>query len=489
MMRIARLLAFPLAALTSSAFGADGQIDLLIDPNAGATISASGSYVVVENVDMTADVPGIQVNASDVAIDFGGHTMRGVARSTQAGISAVVSDHLRLANGVIRDFGLNGVTVNQHAKIEGIVVEGCANWGIQAGAHSVISNCEANRNNSAGDFGGIKAGDDSMVVNCQVAENSPAASGGFYGILVGFHSRAEGNICKNHATPSGGGAGLSGDYQCIFVGNVVSAMTSAGGNNAVFGVRCQDESVVRGNTVSYVSGPNFVFGLSVGNSSSVENNVVDYNTATLTNPIYGISTGYESVVRGNASNYNSHTGSGYCWGIYAGGNSVIENNVASSNSEGTSSAATVYGIQAAGGSVIRGNTCSNNHAGGSDGTVRGITIYGTCLISGNTCASNQAAGTGDAAGIEEGGSGGRITGNICNSQAGGTKSHGILISGSGNYVSDNFCQANGTAGLLFTTGVNNRSELNRFRQSVGIDTSNGVSPASLGGGTLTDLTF
>jgi len=47
----------------------------------------------------------------------------------------------------------------------------------------------------------------------------------------------------------------------------------------------------------------------------------------------------------------------------------------------------------------------------------------------------------------------------------------------------------GTVGLVFTQAADTRAEGNRFREAVGIETTNGVNPESMGLGDLANITY
>lgn len=59
-------------------------IDVLPDPATGVTLSVPGSYVLVDNVTMTANVSCITITAPDVTLDMNGHTITGTGVGTSA---------------------------------------------------------------------------------------------------------------------------------------------------------------------------------------------------------------------------------------------------------------------------------------------------------------------------------------------------------------------------------------------------------------------
>lgn len=87
----------PPSAPASTPGGIDGRIPIDHLP---FTISASGSYVVTRDLEVSAG-DGITVNADDVTIDLNGFTLDGVSK-TAAGISARTRSNLSVSNGVIR---------------------------------------------------------------------------------------------------------------------------------------------------------------------------------------------------------------------------------------------------------------------------------------------------------------------------------------------------------------------------------------------------
>ena len=68
--------------------GSDGRIDILPDGQTTLNINTPGSYVLVGDVNMKADVTCININTPDVTLDLGGHTItsKGGGTSIAAGI-------------------------------------------------------------------------------------------------------------------------------------------------------------------------------------------------------------------------------------------------------------------------------------------------------------------------------------------------------------------------------------------------------------------
>ena len=202
-------LALPLVLV----FADDGQINILIDPAAGYTITKSGSYVLVADVTMTADVSAIVIMAGldDVTIDLNGHTLIGTGSGLGAsGIFAGDSSRLRIFNGRIQGFGRDGVSVGHETHIHDVTVADNGQYGISAIRSSLIERCTAIGNNKDGGFAGIRVFGGSTVRDCTSVANNPTSTGSTAGILAmgGGHTIAR-NRCSDNTSPDDEAVGIS----------------------------------------------------------------------------------------------------------------------------------------------------------------------------------------------------------------------------------------------------------------------------------------
>ncbi len=472
--------------LSPFAFG-DGTIDLKLNPAATTTISATGSYRVVDNVTMNAGIAAITLTWNDITIDLGGHTITGGGGAAVDGISGSAQTGITIFDGTIAGFSQNGIYLGGRARMRNVEVRGCAASGILVGNDSIVEKCRANGNNTAGGSAGIQVGQDSVVKECVASANNFSGAAPAYGVyLSGTGCQAEKNLCENNVSAGGIACGIYAPVSgCRLADNVCRGNQSSSGTGAAYGIYvttgfavvlhnlCESNSSAGGNGCGiYV------------NSGIIENNTCANNTSNGLYPAIGISG--SGTIRANVCYGNSNTNNSNGVGIAAGGGSV-EANVCYSNNEGPNGNGNAYGISAAGGCIVVDNTCRANNASGADGIAVGIYGSNGCVIRSNTCSGQVAAGVGFSAGILAAGC--RVLENHCTANTGGTFSHGIRASGSGNPITGNSCEGNGTAGLIFFSATHNRSESNRFRQTTGIDLVNGVAPASAGAGDLADVTY
>jgi hypothetical protein len=173
------------------------------------TISASGSYRLTSDLDLTAQassVDGIRVTSSYVTIDLNGFAIRGAAVCTGPrpvctgtgdgnGIFVQSVGHVTVRNGTITGMPGDGIDYDtssiQGNVIESVHVVGNGNYGMGSGA-ARVHGCSAYRNQ----VGGIDA---RFVLGSESVEN-----GG-----VGFVVESTGMLLDSRATGNGG-LGLSG---------------------------------------------------------------------------------------------------------------------------------------------------------------------------------------------------------------------------------------------------------------------------------------
>ncbi len=470
---------------------ADGTIDVNINPATGYAISASGSYRVVSDVTMNSGVEAVAISVNDVTIDLNGHTLTGGGGVSANGISGGTRTNLTVMGGTIVGFSNNGIYLGGRAHVHDLTVRGCSAAGIYVGADSIVERCRSLDNNTGGANAGIWIGQDSVAKDCVASSNIPSGSAATYGIFVnGTGCRAEGNVCENNTSPGGTAFGIycSGTDNHL-VHNVCRGNRSTSGTGDSIGIYSNDSAVIRNNVcANNTSAGGKSFGIQAGLANVMEDNVCSNNTSGGVYAATGISTGNGCTIRNNTCWGNSSNDSGSAYGIFTGLSCTIEGNTCYSNNEGPNASAYASGIYADSFSIILHNTCSYNNATGANGNAYGIYAKTGCLIRGNACNAQAAAGTGIAVGIEAYNED-RVVENQCGGNGGGTHGWGIQVTSIGTLIAGNSLNGNGTAGLVFTTGTNNRSENNRFHQTTAIDLVNGVAPASSGAGDLADVTY
>lgn len=82
-----------------------------INRSSGYVIYKPGKYILCDNLYRKNTGTAITVNASDVVIDFNGYTLSG-KNSATTGIVVNSSTHLVIVNGAVRNFTVNGISIN-----------------------------------------------------------------------------------------------------------------------------------------------------------------------------------------------------------------------------------------------------------------------------------------------------------------------------------------------------------------------------------------
>ncbi|RZL40400.1 MAG: hypothetical protein EOP35_01025 [Rubrivivax sp.] len=122
-----------LAALTVLASTAQAQTALGAgNPTFPIVINKSGSYKLAANLTVPAGIDGIVVASGvNVTLDLGGFQVSGAATCTKAGCSGagpsmgikVGNSMLRVFNGTVRGFALNGISVDYQAPGAVVIAE------------------------------------------------------------------------------------------------------------------------------------------------------------------------------------------------------------------------------------------------------------------------------------------------------------------------------------------------------------------------------
>lgn len=386
-MKICRLaLIAALALAASAARAADGTIDLLIDPAAGAAISVPGSYRLVDDVTMTANVAAINITVADVTLDLGNHKITAAAGSTFDGILSN-SPGLVVMNGAVAGFGGGGV--------------------VAFGVRSVVRNMRVTGCNQLGSSAAIRVGAESVVEGCIASANN-AVSGAVQGISAGSQCRIAGNIVQGNTSSFGAATGIVASTDCVIADNVVS------GNSGVSSGDC--------------------IGINAGNRCSIRGNTVSDNDNTGTGDALGIDATAGCIVERNSCGAQSTgtTGIGVAIGIEASQCTVIGNNCFN-NDAGAGSNGSGVGISATGGCTVRDNYCEGNGGTGT-GASNGIMVSIGATVVGNTCRQNL--GGAASHGIRVAGSNNLVAGN---STTGHTDGGIIFLSSTSNRCHSNQC--------------------------------------------------
>jgi parallel beta-helix repeat protein len=183
-------------------------------------IDEPGYYYVTRDLTAGAGQSGITISVSNVTVDLGGFTLTGagVGMSPGDGISNPGARNIVIRNGAVRGWN-DGIDLGgQYSRVERIQALSNLDDGIQVGAHSEISDCNASLNGSTGITASY-----ATVRNCTVAEN-------YDGIAVGDNSLVEGNRVNSNTQ---WGIDITGSRNMILdnqlSGNIFFDVTIEGG--------------------------------------------------------------------------------------------------------------------------------------------------------------------------------------------------------------------------------------------------------------------
>ena len=230
------------------------------------TIDWPAMVTLAGTLTLTAtDQHGITVEANDVTIDLGGHSLIGPDSGTGHGIYMKERSNVEIRNGTVRDFS-NGIFESYNTSQDYRVI----------GVRSVS-------NRVSGIF---LMGSGHLIKDCTVRSNGVSSDGVGYGICAGNGSTVTGN------TASG-----NGDY----------AM------GTVYGIHVSDGSTVTGNTTyrNGIMASGSICGIRVGAGSTVIGNMAYGNGSSTTgSEVYGIYLVGYSLVDQNTAFNNNTIGSG-----------------------------------------------------------------------------------------------------------------------------------------------------------------------------------
>lgn len=142
------------------------------DANSTFKITQPGSYYLTGNITGTAGRHGIEIGTNDVTINLMGHTLRGVGGSLD-GVSRDTGfrNSIRITNGVIRDWGGDGVDLTTSVAlgciVEDINTTGNGGAGFLLGGGHAVRGCTASSNGGDGFY--LQAS--STITECNAYEN------------------------------------------------------------------------------------------------------------------------------------------------------------------------------------------------------------------------------------------------------------------------------------------------------------------------------
>jgi len=216
------------------------------------SIDWPASVLLAGSLTGVAGSNGITVNASDVTIDLGGHTLLGVPGSLD-GI-AVARDssskprtNVSVKNGTVRhwgDVGINadGADNGQYRELR-LLSNGTrvSLWGFRCGSNNLVIGCCA-MNNSG--HGIVAAGTNCCIRDCAAQENSGVGISVDRGTIhncTAYLNKADGiqadfyNTIQQCVSTQNGGDGIVVSLNCYVVSNNCSANDGAGIRSSVKG--------------------------------------------------------------------------------------------------------------------------------------------------------------------------------------------------------------------------------------------------------------
>jgi parallel beta-helix repeat protein len=181
-------------------------------------ITQPGSYYLTGDITDVGAQNGIEVAASNVALDLMGFRINGPGSN---GILFTGSrTNVAIRNGTISNWNSDGINATSFGFGTGVVLERIAFWtngndGAQIGNRAVLRDCTAEGNG----FSGLTAGDNSLITNCLSSSNGTdgivCGGDGFITICSATRNTGDGiqfgNRCRiinNFASANGLGAGI-----------------------------------------------------------------------------------------------------------------------------------------------------------------------------------------------------------------------------------------------------------------------------------------
>jgi len=263
-MRISAISATVLVAFAMAAAAHEGQVEIGPTQSFPITIDQAGSYLLTTDLDVASTTAnGIEINASDVTLDLGGHVIRGpgAAISDSYGIYSQHTVHsVTVHNGTVTAFhrgiylGSSDIANAGGHRLFDLTASHCGMTGIIVD-HAVVRDCIVHNNGETG-FNGSQC----------VAENIVASgNGGGISIMEGSCERCVANdngfgFWAQSATLTGCQAannsqdGFSPTVETVMVGCVATENSGVGFNLQADGsnnlVNCTADRNTGGNIVN-----------------------------------------------------------------------------------------------------------------------------------------------------------------------------------------------------------------------------------------------
>lgn len=327
-------------------------------------ITASGSYILTSNLTgIPIDIDGIFVSGRLIMIDFNGFSLSSGAFGsgtgngiTGLGVDGQFVSFTTIKNGMIRGFGGIGIALGlaKGIGVENMIFDANAGGGAHVGAEAQILKSVFSSNGGTSILaGGLPPGLGALI------EGNVVSGSGEYGIEAGNGSTVLGNtaylngfdgIKTNGATVSGNTA-----YQNGIVGIRAGFGSTVSGNTAYqnvgTGISADSGSTVSGNTTR----DNGNSGMFIGSGSTVSGNTTHNNGHNGIDAVQGC-----TIIGNTAFQNGDPQNPTFGDGIECDSGCLIRENNVRSN--------TGYGLNLGTNSAYRENIISNNTTGWVTGT-------------------------------------------------------------------------------------------------------------------------
>jgi hypothetical protein len=268
-------------------------------------ITQPGSYYLAGNITGVSGKKGIEIASRGVTVDLNGFRLRGVAGSLDGVFAdgAIAFSDVTVKNGIVVEWGGNGVNVSDGAQVTGARVNGVQSnnntgAGIAVGPRAQVSDCVALSNVSAG----FSAGSGAVFIGCGSTGNSTgylSNTGGTFDSCIavgnfgdGFNVSNAGNF--SHCTSNSN----SGNGFFAANGGVLTGCMAT--QNHVHGFNLSSACTVASCTAYF----NDQHGIIVGTSCTVINSTANSNGSAIGDGAGIRCQGGDNRVEGNNSSAN-----------------------------------------------------------------------------------------------------------------------------------------------------------------------------------------
>jgi hypothetical protein len=210
--------------LINQAKANDGGIKPGDNPGFPVTISRSGKYKLIGNLNVPADKNGFNVTANNVTIDLNGFRIAG----GKMGINMPNRDGLTVMNGTVRNFASDGIVARGFAVVQDMQIANNGGMGVK-----LDNNGRVIRSTIAGS-NGINI---YCVSRCLIASN--VVTGSVTEAAIGLFTTAGGHLVLGNVIANNAGFAIYAEGKTGFGNNTLTGNGTFNGsqiNGAVFPV-------------------------------------------------------------------------------------------------------------------------------------------------------------------------------------------------------------------------------------------------------------